>query len=44
MNKAEAKEILFNALQSYCEDCIGSDEYEEERKELDEAWKIVSND
>lgn len=25
----------------YCEDSVGSDEYEEERKQIDEAWEFM---
>jgi len=41
MNRTEATIILHNVLTSYCEDCVGSKEYEEERKQIDEAWERI---
>jgi len=41
MNRLHATTILHNALTSYCEDCVGSEEYEEERKLIDEAWEFM---
>ena len=39
----EALNVIADALMCYAEDCIGSDEYEDERKSLDKSWELVSN-
>lgn len=41
MNKLIATNILHNVLTSYCQDCVGSEEYKEERKQIDEAWEFM---
>lgn len=42
MNRTNAKLIISSALEGYCQDCIGSEEFEEERKTIDKAWSRVS--
>ena len=39
----EALNVIANALECYSEDCIGSDEYEDEQKSLDRSWQLVLN-
>jgi hypothetical protein len=39
MDKNEAMLVVWQALTSYCEDSIASDE--ESKQELDEAWQII---
>ena len=39
----ESLNIIADALQCYAEDCIGSDEYEDEKIMLDKSWTIVLN-
>ena len=39
----EALNVIADALMCYAEDCIGSDEYEDERKSLDKSWELVLN-
>ena len=39
----QALNVLADALMCYAEDCIGSDEYEDERKSLDKAWTLILN-
>ena len=39
----QALNVLADALMCYAEDCIGSDEYEDERKSLDKSWELVLN-
>ena len=39
----EALNVIADALQCYAEDCIGSDEYEDEKIMLDKSWTIVLN-
>ena len=41
MNKLLATNILQNVIMGYCEDSVGSNEYEEERKQIDEAWEFM---
>ena len=45
MNKEleEAVNVIADALGCYAEDCIGSDEYEDEQKSLDKSWELVLN-
>ena len=39
----EALNVIAEALECYSEDCIGSDEYEDEQKSLDKSWELVLN-
>ena len=45
MNKEleEAVNVIEGALMCYAEDCIGSDEYQDEQKSLDKSWTMVLN-
>ena len=45
MNKEldEALNVIADALMCYAEDCIGSDEYEDEKIMLDKSWELVLN-
>ena len=39
----QALNVIADALECYAEDCIGSDEYEDEQKSLDKSWELVLN-
>ena len=39
----KALNVIADALECYAEDCIGSDEYEDEQKSLDKSWQLVLN-
>ncbi len=39
----KALNVIGDALECYAEDCIGSDEYEDEQKSLDRSWQLVLN-
>jgi len=44
MNKLLATNILQNVIMGYCEDSVGSEEYEAERKQIDEAWEFMQKE
>ena len=39
----QALNVIADALMCYAEDCIGSDEYEDERESLDRSWEVILN-
>jgi hypothetical protein len=43
MSSPEKYELLLveNALQGYVEECLSSEDYEQQRKELDDAWNHI---
>jgi hypothetical protein len=42
MTVQRAKEMIYWALVSYCEDSIGSDK--REQKQIDKAWKLITDE